>query len=534
MAFEFWQKFKNELNKDHNIDLRMLSPQHSANIIPYMVSRIDNILLAKVIAQMKNYLIFSGNEGFVGNNFVVLNQCAYFVNPLNQQNIQVAYERTNLSKAPKFTQVGIITANHAIFKNKKQESIKIDDDHSSLKFFKKLMMIAVNQGASDLHITPRNKTHIYFRFRIDGILIDNLVDDIEIFSYKLLANQIISHAKGEAGNYVTILTGKFNLLNKDIDASIRVSMMPTEYQFERKETCPRFVARVHNNNTDNIKELSSIGLNSYLLKEIRNLTNLNQGLIVVTGPTGSGKTTLLYALLNEINNTQRGRSIQTLEDPIEQNLPNIDQCSMNPDAGIDYSSCLKAFLRQDIDVALIGEIRDEKTAEKVTEIAMTGHLALSTLHTNTALGTVNRLRRLGIDDRDTADTLKTVIATRLVRKVCPYCAKKTNKNDDYFVRYKALFEKINIAKCNLLLAGDGCEICKFRAYRGRVLVAEIFNLNATAQSMIVANKPIIEIEQYLVSQGGQTIWHHATELLLQGQTTVQELEHVLSPFSGCI
>jgi general secretion pathway protein E len=149
---------------------------------------------------------------------------------------------------------------------------------------------------------------------------------------------------------------------------------------------------------------------AHTYEQVLNLTKLNQGLVVVTGPTGSGKTTLLYALLSDINNQQLGVSIQTLEDPVEKKLPGLDQCSINKDAGTTYERGLVAFLRQDLDAALIGEIRDETTAKKVTEVAMTGHLALTTLHTNTALGTINRLRRLGIDDRDTADTLKSSLA----------------------------------------------------------------------------------------------------------------------------
>ena len=533
--FNFWQQFKNEL-KAQEVDFKSLSPQHKVNVIPYLASKLDNKLIVDTVCKIRPYSIYKEQKTcYVDEGFVVSNQCAYFINPLNQLNIQVAYERTYFNNVPKFNKIGIIRADHPIFKTIDKQELKISTDHSSLRFYKKLIKTAVNQNASDIHIAPRNKTHIYFRFRIDGILIDNLIDDLDVESYKFVANQILGKAGGEPGNFVNIVDGKINFTDKNIDISIRVSMIPTEFAFENHSNVPRFVCRIHNNLSET-KSLDMIGLNAHTYQQLINLSKLNQGLVVVTGPTGSGKTTLLYALLANINNGQLGISIQTLEDPVEKVLAGIDQCSINKDAGVTYERGLMAFLRQDLDAALIGEIRDENTAKKITELAMTGHLALTTLHTNTALGTINRLRRLGIDDRDTADTLKTVISTRLVRKVCQECAIQIDLNSDQADKYKDLIVSIakQVEKIQLVKAGNGCAKCNFKAYHNRLPVTEVFNLDAQAKLMIMQQKSALEIEQYLVSQEQQGIWHHAIEHLLTGQTTLQELEYVLPPYSGCI
>ncbi|VVH62887.1 Type IV fimbrial assembly, ATPase PilB [uncultured Gammaproteobacteria bacterium] len=533
--FNFWQQFKNELESQKiDFDFQSLSPQHKANVIPYLINKLDNNLIVATVCKIKQYPIYknqSESDRYISDGFVISNRCAYFINPLDQLNIQVAYERTHFDKVPKFTSIGIIAANNPIFENASKQTLEIGNEHSSLKFYKKLIKVAMSQNASDIHIAPRSETDIYFRFRIDGVLIDNLIDDLDIGSYKFVANQILAQSGGESGNYINIFDGKINFKDANVDVSIRVSMMPTDFLYQNGTNISRFVLRIHDNLSE-VKSLSALGLNTHTYEQVLNLTKLNQGLVVVTGPTGSGKTTLLYALLSDINNQQLGVSIQTLEDPVEKKLPGLDQCSINKDAGTTYERGLVAFLRQDLDAALIGEIRDETTAKKVTEVAMTGHLALTTLHTNTALGTINRLRRLGIDDRDTADTLKSVIATRLVRKVCKDCAVTTNTSNKCFDSYRNLFNVNKVKSTQIVTHGDGCTKCNFKSYKGRLLVAEIFTLDTQAQLMITQQKSALEIEQYLVSQGQQSLWHHATELLLQGDTTLQELKRVLPPYSS--
>ena len=532
--FEFWQQFKNEL-QNQEIDFQTLSPQHKANVIPYLLDKLDNDLIIDTVCKIKDYPVYRNQQiQYVSDGFVINDKCAYFINPLDQLNIQTAYERTHLDKIPKFNHVCIVAANHPLFKNQiTKPSIDISSEHSSVRFYKKLIKLAIKLNASDIHIAPRNATHIYFRFRIDGILNENLIDDLDIDSYNLVANQILSRAGGESGNYITPFDGKISFKDGGIDVDIRVSQMPTDFMFKNGTNIPRSVLRIHNN-LDEVKSLDTLGLNQHTYQQVLAISKLTQGLVVVTGPTGSGKTTLLYALLSSINSTQLGVSIQTLEDPVEKKLTGIDQCSINKTAGTTYDRGLVSFLRQDLDAALIGEIRDETTAKKVTEVAMTGHLALTTLHTNTALSTINRLRRLGVDDRDTADTLKTVIATRLVRKVCKHCAVDIDISGRSFDAYRNLFVVAckQLESTQTVTAGEGCLKCNFKAYKGRLLVAEVFNINTQAQLMITEQKSAQEIENYLVSQGQQSLWHHATELLLQGQTTLQELERVLPPFGG--
>ena len=525
--FDIWDKFVVELAKREDIALNfsLLSKQHDHNVIPYMSERIDGSALVDIICCVTDFLLFNEDTpNHINNDFIINNHCAYFVNPLDPKNIQQAYEKTSSKKVPEFNSIGIIAYDHSLFKNNKPiEEVKISDEHHSIKFFKKLIKIAITKGASDIHISPRNKTHIYFRFRIYGTLVFDLIDDLPIEQYRYLANQITTLAKGEAGNFGVILDGKFNFIDDGIDSSNRISRMPTEFIFNNKTIVPRFVIRVHDNLINQIKSLDGLGLNKYTYQKILLLSKFNVGLIIVTGPTGSGKTTLLYALLNHINNTKRGKSIQTLENPIEVILPNIDQAAINEDAGLNYKAGLKAFLRQDIDCGLIGEIRDEVTAKKVVELAMTGHLALTTLHANTSLGSVSRLNGLGVSDRDIADVLKAVIATRLVRRLCNACSISQSTHHEKYLSYQSLITDTQ----TVLTEGQGCKKCRFTGFNGRLLVAEVFDINLKAQNMIINQRANAEIEQYLIKSGASSMWHHGIDLMCQGKTSLDELESVL-------
>lgn len=528
--FDIWDKFIVELKnkEDVVINFSLLSKQHNNNLIPYMAERIDSNVLLDVICKLKDYLVFDEQDAdYIATNYVIFNNCGYFINPLDSNNIQKAYEKSALNNIQGFKSVGIIAYDHKILKKNtiKDNTVKINDEHQSIKFFKKLIKIAVTKGASDIHIAPRNKTHVYFRFRISGTLVFDLIDDLAFEDYRFLANQITTLAKGEAGNFGVILAGKFDFINDGVDSSNRVSRMPTDYLFKNKSTVPRFVIRVHDNLVNHIKSLDGLGLNEYSYKKILLLSRLNVGLIVVTGPTGSGKTTLLYALLNHINNAKKGRSIQTLEDPVEVVLPGIDQAAINKDAGLSYEKGLMAFLRQDIDCGLIGEIRDSTTAKKVIELAMTGHLALTTLHANTSLAAINRLHGLGVEDRDIADVLKVVIATRLIRKLCNSCKVKCDVADD---RYKPYIKIIKQCEHNNIAEeSGGCAKCRWTGFNGRLLVAEVFTIDYKSQTMIVNGDSNSTIEAYLIECGAQSMWHHGIDLMTQGKTSLDELESVL-------
>lgn len=524
--FEYWQQVIDRLD----IDASLLAPQSKESVIPYLSEKVDNKILVDIIADIENIEIYqdknsNNNPDYIfEDKFIIKDDACYFVNPLNSILIQIAYEEAQANKLS-FNKRGIVAINNSHFEKQKQQNT-LTNEHESKRFFNKLINIAISHNATDIHIAPRGDESIYFRYRIDGILVADLVGDIDTKSYMNLANQIIHHAGGDPGTFNVILAKKFIIKDDNINATFRVSMLPTEFLFSNKSFVPRFVIRVHNNNTK-IKNLANLGLNQHNYQKLLDVIKLNQGLVLVTGPTGSGKTTLLYAILDSINKERVGVSIQTAEDPVEKILPLIDQCSINETANITYQRVLEAFLRQDPDVGLIGEVRNSETAERVIDMAMTGHTAFTTLHTNTSLAAINRLRRLGVDERDVADVLKYTIASRLVRKVCPHCS--TEQKID-IKKYQKIAPN-GVKKITANTKGEGCDKCYWSGYSGRILLIEVLPIDSIVQTMIIDKRSLAEIEHYLIDNGEQVLWHNALEVLEQGLTTLDELERVLPPFN---
>lgn len=552
--YKSWASLKPHLIAE-GLDYQNLTPQLPANIIPYLIELLNPNTVVELICKIKDMTVYKGDgtsktagNSYIGADFIIQDSIAYLINPLDSSQKAAVYEKTGKNDVPSFKSVGIISHSHPLFANAIRPPAVEIDSHASIVFYNKLIKTAVANNATDIHIAPRNEKSIYFRLKIDGILVPNLVEDLTFDNYRAVANQIIALAGGEPGNYNNTLDGKMDFTKEDYNLSVRVSMFPTDYFFSDRLKVPRFVLRIHDNKSET-KNIKFLGLNAHTSAQVSKLIALNQGFVAVTGPTSSGKTTFLYALLTAINDTREGTSIQTLEDPVEKNILGIDQCSINPAAGITYSTGLVSFLRQDLDVALIGEIRSEETAVKVTEVAMTGHLALSTVHTNTALETVNRLRRFGVDDRDISDTLRSVVATRLVRTVCPHCCEKIPIDEKKYSEYLKMIDTVNkkltsppvespdkspaFSKSITTVAkhGDGCPKCKFRKYNGRALVAEIFMIDFVAQEMISNQTSAIKIEKHLIDNGAEGIWHHAIEVLLHQETTLDELIRVLPPLS---
>lgn len=423
----------------------------------------------------------------------------------------------------------------------------------SALFLTKITSIAIQHNASDLHISPKDENFVSFRYRVNTVLASDLVQNINFSSYKTLANHIIVQTTGGSGVGSAIVAGSFDVVERGLNVSIRVSAMPTNFTFDDGKCCPAITLRIHNNLDDSTVRLSDLGISDYYCERLESLARLNQGLILVTGPTNSGKTTLLYAVLAEIKKIRPRSSIQTLEDPIERNMPGVDQFSINKAVNTTYGTGLMALLRQDLDVALIGEIRDEVAARNVTELAMTGHLVLSSLHANSALSSIFRLDRLNVGRADIADVLKTVMATRLVRKICNDCCVKVDLSDKRFEPYRPLINKMKRDNANAGLLQshtyqtgkkgsnkkqtvkqheDGCELCGFTGYRGMILVIEILTIDVQAQVMIAEGKTTIEIQRHLVEQGQHTLWHHGVEMLLESKTSLEELESKMPPYDG--
>jgi type II secretory ATPase GspE/PulE/Tfp pilus assembly ATPase PilB-like protein len=282
-------------------------------------------------------------------------------------------------------------------------------------------------------------------------------------------------------------------------------------------------------NPKNLIEIEELGLRKDLLEIFNEQIRKPFGMIVVTGPTGSGKTTTLYAFLKRVKSPEI--KIITIEDPIEYHLEGISQTQVDPKKGYDFANGLRALMRQDPDVILVGEIRDLETAKTAVQAALTGHLVLTTLHTNDASGAVSRFIDLGVRPVSLAPALRMVVAQRLVRKVCKYCAKKkklSRKEIDFFKKELSRL-KIKIPKISSetqILESKGCPECNFSGYRGRIGIFEVLVIDDDIESLILKNASSLEIKKLAIKKGMVSLYQDGLIKVLNQITTLEEVNRV--------
>lgn len=379
---------------------------------------------------------------------------------------------------------------------------------------------ALKTGASDIHYQPE-EMRVVVRFRIDGVLQQVLELDLNTYGY--LANQL-KYKSGMRLNINNIpQDGRyfFKINQRKID--VRVSSIPTEYG-------ESFVCRLLDSEQKNLN-FENMGFEGRNLKTLNDSLQIPNGMILVTGPTGSGKTTTLYSLLNKFNSPDN--KIITLEDPIEYHLTNITQSQINEKRGYNFATGLRAILRQDPDIVMIGEIRDLETAETAAQASLTGHIMLSTLHANSAVETIPRLLNIGLKPFMIAPALHTVIAQRLVRKVCSFCVEQVPVTEsDRKVLESAIAEiqKISPEQNAVIPAtlphSPGCEKCGNTGYLGQVAIAEMFINDDKLKEMILAEISTPELYKYVRSNGMLTMGEDGVLKVLRGVTTIEEIERV--------
>jgi type IV pilus assembly protein PilB len=379
---------------------------------------------------------------------------------------------------------------------------------------------ALKTGASDIHYQPE-ETSVTVRFRIDGVL--QAVLNLDNGTYKHISNQL----KYKSGMKLNIFSipqdGRYFFTVNQRKVDVRVSSIPTEYG-------ESFVCRLLDSKRKELtfSDLGFEGRNLELLKKALTLPN---GMVLVTGPTGSGKTTTLYSLLQELN--QPEAKIITLEDPIEYHLAGVTQSQINEKRGYTFGSGLRSILRQDPDVVMLGEIRDSATAQTAAQAALTGHILLSTLHTNSAIETVPRLLNIGLKPFMIAPALSIVIAQRLVRKVCPFCSVQkpitaTEKKllDQTLLGIQKLYPNYEAKTPVALPKGAGCQKCSNSGFLGQISIAEIFENSEELKSAILDGKPTAELEKIAREQGMLSMTEDGLIKVIQGLTTISEVERV--------
>ena len=391
-----------------------------------------------------------------------------------------------------------------------QEDMYSEDVNNSpiVQLVKGMIDQAVRQRASDIHIEPMER-QVRIRYRIDGALYEKATYSIRLLPaivarIKIIGGMDISEKRKPQDGRITQVVDR-----REFD--IRVSILPTVYG-------EKIVMRLTSKNALT-REKSQLGLRSDELKKFDHILKNPHGILLVTGPTGSGKSTTLYTALSELN--KEDVNIITVEDPVEANIDGINQVQVNNKANLTFASALRSILRQDPDIIMIGEIRDQETASIAVQASITGHLVVSTLHTNSAASTITRLADMGIEPYLIADSIVGVIAQRLVRRLCPECKKKK----------KADAEELEL----LMLAPDadvtiyepcGCSKCDGTGFKGRIGVYEIMEMSQPLKSIISKNGSAEDIKNKALEEGMNTLRMSATKYVLDGITSVQEMMRV--------
>ncbi|WP_373600393.1 GspE/PulE family protein [Paraclostridium bifermentans] len=392
-----------------------------------------------------------------------------------------------------------------------QDEIILEDDVNSapiVRLVHSVLETAVRMSASDIHI-ERDGEFMRIRFRVDGILSEYMKMSSKpykavISRVKIMAGLNISEKRLPQDGRIFL-----NVDNKPID--YRVSTMPTSKD-------EKVVMRVLDKSTFMVNK-EKLGLSEKNVEIYDELISNPYGLILVVGPTGSGKTTTLYSMLNQLNSVEK--NILTIEDPVEYELDGINQSQINYKAGLDFASALRAFLRQDPDIIMVGEIRDLDTAEIGIRAALTGHLVLSTLHSNTAVGAISRLSDMDVDSFLITSALMGVVSQRLVRRICPSC--KVSYIAEMGEK-KAL--KYPLDKELILYKGQGCEKCNNTGYKGRVGVYEILKVSKSIRDLINKGATEEEILTKAKELGMETMKEDAASKVISGETTVEEMLRV--------
>ncbi|MGI9949626.1 GspE/PulE family protein [Vibrio hyugaensis] len=366
---------------------------------------------------------------------------------------------------------------------------------------------AVQVGASDIHIEPDDKV-LRLRQRVDGVLHETLLNEVNIASALVLRLKLMAHL--DISEKRLPQDGRFNIKVRGQSIDIRMSTLPTQYG---ESVVMRLL-----NQSSGLRQLEDSGLPPELLARLRRQLSRPHGMILVTGPTGSGKTTTLYGALSELN--EPGKKIITAEDPVEYRLPRITQVQINSKIDLTFSRVLRTFLRQDPDIILIGEMRDQETVEIGLRAALTGHLVLSTLHTNDAVDSALRMIDMGAPGYLVASAVRAVVAQRLVRRVCPDC-KTTEQLDG--ARQQWLAGRFPNQVGATFHKGVGCQNCNLTGYRGRIGVFEMLELEHEMMDKLRANDAVGFAQVARRSDNYKPLLASAMELALQGSVSLDEV-----------
>jgi len=385
------------------------------------------------------------------------------------------------------------------------------EDAPVIKLVNAILTDAIKKRASDIHVEPYEKS-FRVRFRIDGTLYEMMKPPLKMKNAMISRLKIMSRL--DIAERRLPQDGRIKLkMAKDTEMDFRVSVLPTLFG-------EKVVLRLLDKSNLQL-DMTKLGFMDQQLADFREAIYRPFGIVLVTGPTGSGKTTTLYSALSELNKTTE--NISTAEDPVEFNLPGINQVQIHEEIGLSFANALRSFLRQDPDIILVGEIRDFETAEIAIKAALTGHLVLSTLHTNDAPSTVNRLLNMGIEPFLVSSATNLILAQRLVRKICPECKGPISISAESFAKLGVQQEEYEQYKNITFYKGKGCDICNNTGYKGRIALYEVMPISEPIKELILQGASAIDIKREAIRQGLQTLRRSGISKLLEGVTSLEEV-----------
>lgn len=388
---------------------------------------------------------------------------------------------------------------------------KASEDAPVVRLVNMILLNAIKKGASDIHVEPYEKK-LRIRYRIDGVLIDEMAPPLKLKN--AIASRLKIMSQLDIAERRLPQDGRIKLkLGKGREMDFRVSVLPTLWG-------EKIVMRLLDKSNLQL-DMAKLGFDQKPLDDFQWAIHQPWGMVLVTGPTGSGKTTTLYSALSELN--KPGCNISTAEDPVEYNLHGINQVQMHDEIGLNFAMSLRAFLRQDPDIIMVGEIRDFETAEIAVKAALTGHLVLSTLHTNDAPATISRLLNMGVEPFLITASVNLVLAQRLARKNCTDCKAEIQVDRQALVDIGFTSDQITGAK---LMKGAGCRTCNGTGYKGRVALYEVMRFTDQLKEMVLQGASTAELKAAAIKQGMSTLRMSGIRKVLSGMTSTEEILRV--------
>jgi len=500
------------------IDLTKINiPTELAQVLPKNIAKQYQVVPVKVVKD-ELYLAMSDPMNFYAIEEVrkaVRRKVVPMVATANavEHSIQILYGNEGAAKAIEEMKREVAASGEANATDSSFVANQLDDGANSaptIRLVNSILERAITERSSDIHLEPR-ENELKVRMRIDGMMRDILTVPKE------LQGSVISRIKVMSGLDISERRipqdGRFNVRIRQKDIDLRVSTLPTVYG-------EKIVARLLDKSGGKISK-TAIGLTGADLEKYETMLHCRSGVLLIVGPTGSGKSTTMYTMIDDLNTPDV--NLVTLEDPVEYNIDGVNQVPINEKTGMTFASGLRAILRQDPDIIAVGEIRDGETADIAMRAAITGHVVLSTIHTNDAVGTIERLNDIGVATYLTSSALRGIISQRLVRRICPHCRKPYTPTPEELEDLGG-----SVPEGAVFYRGEGCPNCFNIGYRGRIAVFEMLLVTRRIRNLISQGASREELEAVLKEEGFVSLHENAVRLVLEGVTSADEVIRVIA------